>query len=277
MNYAILIDKMIEYFCGDSKRIQHFLKVYSFAETIGKLENLDEGLLHILKTAAIVHDIGIKASEEKYNSSAGNLQEKEGPPIAEKMLTDLHFDSDTIERVSWLIAHHHTYHSITSIDHQILVEADFLVNMCEDQMSHNSVQSICDNIFQTAAGKRICMNLFALGNIADSDTSGTIDGINTADTTKETKENEALKQPSLTPEKRVSNKISTFKEAALSPAYIVSEKCIGCGTCVDVCPAQCIESRRTPVYIRQEDCLHCGSCADVCDRCAIIQISDKKK
>lgn len=259
MNYAILIDKMIEYFRGDSKRIQHFLKVYSFAETIGKLENLDENSLHILKTAAIVHDIGIKVSEEKYNSSAGNLQEKEGPPIAEKMLTDLGFDKNTIQRVSWLVAHHHTYHSINSADHQILVEADFLVNMCEDRMPLDSVQSVYTNIFQTDAGKNICRNLFALDDIED------------------TKDDPTLKRSNITPEKRSNNTISSFKEASLSPAYIVSEKCNGCGTCIDVCPVQCIESRRTPVYIRQEDCLHCGSCANVCDKHAIIRIPDQTK
>lgn len=260
MNYAILIDKMIEYFRGDSKRIQHFLKVYSFAETIGKLENLDENLLHIVKTATIVHDIGIKVSEKKYNSSAGNLQEKEGPPIAEEMLTVLGFDKNTIQRVSWLVAHHHTYHSIDSIDHQILVEADFIVNMCEDQMPLDSVQSVYNNIFRTDAGKNICRNLFALNDIGITDV-------------EDTKNDKALRQPNITPERRSTNMISLFKETSLSPAYMVSEKCNGCGTCIDVCPAQCIEAQRTPVYIRQEDCLHCGSCANVCDKNAILRIS----
>ena len=54
----------------------------------------------ILETAAYVHDIGIKISEEKYNSSAGKYQEIEGPPIAEEMLTKLGYDKHVIERVS---------------------------------------------------------------------------------------------------------------------------------------------------------------------------------
>ena len=84
--YANLIIKMTEYFKGDTRRIQHFLKVYSFAETIALLEQLDAYSLHILKTAAIVHDIGIKISEEKYGDSSGKHQELEGIAPAHKML-----------------------------------------------------------------------------------------------------------------------------------------------------------------------------------------------
>ena len=39
------------------------------------------------------------------------------------------------ERVQYLIGRHHTYNDIDGIDYQILVEADFLVNMYEDSLS----------------------------------------------------------------------------------------------------------------------------------------------
>ena len=71
-----LIEKMMEYYAGDPKRVQHFLKVYEFAKLIGESESLDTETMHILRTAAIVHDIGIKISEEKYGSSNGKYQEK---------------------------------------------------------------------------------------------------------------------------------------------------------------------------------------------------------
>ena len=51
---------MIEYYRGDAKRIQHFIKVYNFASLLGRQEQLDEETLFILETAAIVHDIGIR-------------------------------------------------------------------------------------------------------------------------------------------------------------------------------------------------------------------------
>ncbi len=60
-----------------------------------------------------------------------NYKEKEGPAIAEKLLGELGFDQDVSNRVQYLIAHHHTYDNINEIDYQILVEADFLVNIME--------------------------------------------------------------------------------------------------------------------------------------------------
>ena len=72
-----LIEKMMEYYAGDPKRVQHFLKVYEFAKLIGESEELEPEKLYILRTAAIVHDIGIKISEKKYGSSGGKYQEKE--------------------------------------------------------------------------------------------------------------------------------------------------------------------------------------------------------
>ena len=87
-----VITAMIEYFGSDKKRIHHFLKVYSFAKTIGESENLlpDDQELEI---SAIVHDIGIKVSEEKYNSSAGKYQELEGPHEAESCFAALGYET----------------------------------------------------------------------------------------------------------------------------------------------------------------------------------------
>ena len=58
-----VITAMIEYFGSDKKRIHHFLKVYSFAKTIGESENLLPDDQELLEISAIVHDIGIKVSE----------------------------------------------------------------------------------------------------------------------------------------------------------------------------------------------------------------------
>ena len=77
---------MFLYDKGDPKRIQHFVKVYEFAKYIGKGEKLDEKTYKTLKLAAIVHDIGIHKAEKKYGQCGGKLQEKEGPPEAEKLL-----------------------------------------------------------------------------------------------------------------------------------------------------------------------------------------------
>ena len=66
LQHAGLIAAMIAYDKGDPMRIQHFIKVHDFAAVIGRLENVDKDTLFVLETVAIVHDIGIHISEQKY-------------------------------------------------------------------------------------------------------------------------------------------------------------------------------------------------------------------
>lgn len=153
---------MIELYRGDAKRIQHFCKVHSYAKLIAQAEKVDDKTLFIIEASALTHDIGIHICEEKYGSCGGKLQEQEGPAIAKNLLEELGFDEDVSDRVRFLIAHHHTYDNIDNIDWQILVEADFLVNMYEDGLSKSSVQNVYNKIFKTDAGKKICKNMFDL-------------------------------------------------------------------------------------------------------------------
>ena len=155
-----LIEKMMDYYAGDPKRIQHFLKVYTFAKMIGEEEALPPEELFILRTAAIVHDIGIRVSEEKYGSSAGKYQEKEGPAVAEPLLLSCGYEEEVIDRVLFLIANHHTYDRIEGADYQILVEADFLVNLYEDGCSRETAENVKRNIFRTKAGIRCLEQMY---------------------------------------------------------------------------------------------------------------------
>ena len=129
MTLEPLILKMISYDHGSPERIQHFLKVHSFAKTIAVFEHLDEKTLFITEAAAIVHDIGIRLCLEKYGD--GN-------------------------------AHHHSYQNIDAVDLQILVEADFLVNLFEGNTDTAHIRATYDNIFRTETGKKICREMFGL-------------------------------------------------------------------------------------------------------------------
>lgn len=157
-----LHEEMIRLYSGDAKRIQHFCKVHSYAKLIAELEQVDKETLFILEAAALTHDIGIHFCEEKYGDCNGKLQEKEGPAIARKLLASLQFDEKVSDRVQYLIAHHHTYDAIEGMDYQILVEADFLVNLYEDHLSKEAAEQACRKIFKTKSGKRICQQMFGL-------------------------------------------------------------------------------------------------------------------
>ena len=151
---------MIAYYDGDPKRIQHFTKVHSYARLIGLGEELDDASLFILEAAAYTHDIGIRVAEEKYGRCDGKLQEQEGPIIAQKMLSQLGFENYIVERICFLIGHHHTYDNIDGLDYQILVEADFLVNLYEDDAGNRAIDKAYKRIFKTETGKKIFRLMF---------------------------------------------------------------------------------------------------------------------
>lgn len=154
--------EMMEFDQGDAKRIQHFLKVHRFAQLIGRMEQLDPHTQMILECAAVVHDIGIRPAEEKYGACNGKLQEKEGPAYARAMLEKLGFSAEDTERICYLVGHHHTYTNIDGPDYQILVEADFLVNLYEDGSSQKTVENVLKNVFQTKSGAQLCSKTYGI-------------------------------------------------------------------------------------------------------------------
>jgi hypothetical protein len=150
----------IAYNGNDIKRINHFLKVFSFARHIGLLENCDVHLQPVIDISSILHDIGIHESERKYNSGAGKWQEIEGPAVARELLKELPLENNIKDRVLFLIGHHHSYNDIDGIDFQILAEADFLVNIFEDGMTESECVKIRGNIFKTKSGIKLLEELY---------------------------------------------------------------------------------------------------------------------
>ncbi|WP_294358867.1 HD domain-containing protein [uncultured Clostridium sp.] len=159
MTEEILL-KMIEYFDGDVKRINHAIKVYQFAKLISYKENMEEDEYRALELAAILHDIGIKNAERKYNSSAGKYQEIEGPAVAEELLNEFNIKKDILERIKFLIGNHHSYNKIDKIDFQILIESDFLVNIDEDNMKIENIKVIKNKYFRTNMGIKLIESMY---------------------------------------------------------------------------------------------------------------------
>ena len=53
--------------------------------------------------------------------------------------------------------------------------------------------------------------------------------------------------------------------------YFITDSCIGCGSCVEVCPQGCIRQDSIPFRIEQEHCLHCGNCMTACPVGAVVR------
>ena len=172
MTYQDLIDdvcrRMIVFDRGDAKRIQHFLKVHAYARLIARAEGVDERMQCRIECAALVHDIGIHPAEEKYGRADGKLQEQEGPEPARILLAGAGLAEEEIERICWLVGHHHSYGQVRELDHRIIIEADFLVNLFEDGASTETVLTVYKNIFRTEAGRDLCRLSFGLDGLSES-------------------------------------------------------------------------------------------------------------
>lgn len=53
--------------------------------------------------------------------------------------------------------------------------------------------------------------------------------------------------------------------------YLITDKCIGCGECLTVCPMSCIDLSRAPAVIKRENCAHCGNCMNICPANAVAK------
>lgn len=152
--------EMIAFNQGDPMRVQHLMKVHRFAQLIGRMEQLDGHTQFVTECAALVHDIGIHPAEDKYGASNGPLQEQEGPAYARALLEKLGLETEDVDRICYLVGHHHTYTHIDGIDYQILVEADFLVNFYEDDLGPQAVEHALTQVFRTPSGKELCRMIY---------------------------------------------------------------------------------------------------------------------
>ena len=157
-----ILNEMIKYDTGDVLRIQHFIKVYTFAHMIGELEGMSGEALQILDIASILHDIGIHPAEKKYGNCMGKYQEELGPDEARRLLSSFDLNDKVVDRVCFLIGHHHTYDQVDGIDYQILLEADFLVNSFEDGLNKDAVITFRDKVFKTKTGIATLNNMFCI-------------------------------------------------------------------------------------------------------------------
>ena len=162
MTVAQIMEKMIAFSEGNIHDIDHLIRVWTYARTIGELEHLDEETQYILEVAAITHDIACPLCREKYGNTNGKYQEAEGVPMIEAFLGDTGMSVSQIERVKYLVGHHHTFSGIDGTDYQILIEADYIANASENGYDAKNIENFLNRIAKTSSGKQMIKDVFCL-------------------------------------------------------------------------------------------------------------------
>ncbi|MCK5094071.1 MAG: HD domain-containing protein [Spirochaetes bacterium] len=152
------VASMKKYFAGNERYINHTLKVLAHAETIYNAEVINDSFINnVAILSTIFHDIGIPEAERKYSSPAAEYQEKEGPPIARRLMAGIDVRPDILERVCYIVGYHHTIEKVDGMDFQIIWEADFLVNIEEKNITleKSSYQKAIEENFKTETGRKL--------------------------------------------------------------------------------------------------------------------------
>ena len=162
MTVSQIMNKMIAFSNGNLHDIDHFIRVWAYAKTIAESEQLDEKTQFILEVAAITHDIACPLCREKYGNANGKLQEAEGRPMVEAFLGDVGMCAHQIERIKYLVGHHHTLSGIDGMDYQILIEADYIVNASENGYDRKAIENFLNQFVKTSTGKQLIKSIFCL-------------------------------------------------------------------------------------------------------------------
>lgn len=162
MEIANLTKRMVQYYGKNPTDTHHFMGVYAFAVIIAKGEKVDKKTMDIIETAAVIHDIACPLCREKYGDVNGKHQEIESPALVREFLKDFGCSQDFIDRIAFLIGHHHTPDGIDGIDYQILIEADYLVNAYEMNFNKKSITAMYDKFFRTSTGRAILKEMYGL-------------------------------------------------------------------------------------------------------------------
>ena len=104
-----IMRRMITFSEGHLHDIDHLIRVWTYAKTIGELEHLDSETQYILEVVAITHDIACPLCRAKYGNTNSKHQETEGEQLVVQFLKDSGIDECILKRVQYLVGHHQTH------------------------------------------------------------------------------------------------------------------------------------------------------------------------
>ncbi len=147
-NVNLIAKAMKDYYSNDEQKVQHFVRVYTLAKTIGELEKLPEQTQEYLELAALVCDIDDNSSQST--------------SLVRDILTAQHLEFDIVDRVCYIVEHFSDFEHITGLDHQILLEAHMIVDFKEKNTSRNDIVKYANSYFMTNYGRAFLKRAFGV-------------------------------------------------------------------------------------------------------------------
>ena len=138
--------KMKQHHRGDMDKIQHFVRVYTLAKSIGELEQLNDEEQFSLELAAVVH-----------NAEGDHLV-----PVVRDILLDCDVAEDIAMKVCHMVDNIDNYDHISTLEHQILIEAKLIVDFKEQNTPEKEIIRKAEDIFLTNTGKLFLQRAFHL-------------------------------------------------------------------------------------------------------------------
>ena len=136
--------RMKQYLHGDAVKVQHFVRVYTLAKSIGELEHLSEEEQLDLELAALVHSV----------------EGDERIPVVRDLLRSCGINEAVNMRVCHIVANKDNYEHIGTLDHQILIEAMMIVDFKENDTAEDDIVRIAEERFITNSGKLFLKRAF---------------------------------------------------------------------------------------------------------------------
>ena len=83
-------------------------------------------------------------------------------PLAQEFLSKFDLPAETVERIVFLVGHHHTLTEVDGPDYQILLEADYLVNASESSDSPAKLRHAQQVLFRTQSGLALFRSVYGI-------------------------------------------------------------------------------------------------------------------
>ncbi len=136
--------KMKSLYHGDAVKVQHFVRVYTLAKSIGELEKLSDEEQENLELAAVVHNV----------EGDGRI------PIIKDVLDSCDVEPDTAMHVCHIVENMDNYEHISTLDHQIFIEARMIVEFKEHNTPTDEIVEFAEKRFITNYGKMFLKRAF---------------------------------------------------------------------------------------------------------------------